>query len=49
MWRIFVFALERHTKSLIKRIILEDARTEKEDTVRVKFTLWTFSTFHGFL
>ena len=49
MWGIFVFALEGHTKSLIKKIILEDMRTEKEDTVRVKFTLWTFSTFLGFL
>lgn len=48
-WRIFIFALEGHTKSLIKKIILEDTRTEKEDTVRVKFTLWTFSTFRDFL
>ena len=44
-----LFALEGHTKSLIKKIILEDTRTEKEDSVRVKFTLWTFPTFLSFL
>lgn len=42
MWRIFVFALERHTKSLIKKIISEDARTEKERYGESKFTLDLF-------
>lgn len=46
---LYVFALEEHTRSLTKMIILEEMGTEKEDGVRVKFTLWTFFTFHGFL